>query len=84
MCLSGDAEDFEDEDGMLSGSQWWWSLHDDDEAKTPPREGDVLNASDTSREGLEQEEQGTFLSRNHTCNVGVRKPSEEHLLVNWG
>ncbi|ETI24512.1 hypothetical protein G647_03881 [Cladophialophora carrionii CBS 160.54] len=71
--LQGEAE-FDDEDGMLSGSQWWWSLHDEEAGNTPAQEPEKVQ---------EQEELGSLLSRVVTCNVGVRKSEESHLLVHW-
>ncbi|KAJ9617304.1 hypothetical protein H2200_001025 [Cladophialophora chaetospira] len=68
-------EDFDDEDGMLSGSQWWWSLHGDED----PTE----SLSTVPTQEQEAEEFGSLLSRVVTCNVGVRKPEESHLLVKW-
>ena len=73
-------EDFDDEDGMLSGSQWWWSLHDDEEDNMPT-EAPSSNFSEVPAQ--EGEEFGGFLSRMHTCNVAIRKHEEQHLLHNW-
>ena len=75
-------DDVDDEDGMLSGSQWWWLLQAGD--KTDAREGgDAQVSSNNAAQGQDQEEMGSFLSRHCTVNVGVRKPSEAHMLVKW-
>ncbi|KIW68510.1 hypothetical protein PV04_04450 [Phialophora macrospora] len=80
----GDEEEFDDEDGMLSGSQWWWSLYDD-EAGSMSNEGHIASSSHApvQEPEQEQEELGIVLSRAVTCNVGIRKPEESHLLVDW-
>ena len=72
-------EEYDDEDGMLSGSQWWWSLHGAEDGN----EGQTSSSSTAPAQGQEQEELGSFLSRVVTCNVGVRKPEEAHMLVQW-
>jgi hypothetical protein len=80
----GDEEEFDDEDGMLSGSQWWWSLHDD-EAGNTSNEGHTASSSHAPGQEPEQEQEelGVVLSRVVTCNVGIRKTEEAHLLVDW-
>ncbi|OCT52485.1 hypothetical protein CLCR_10228 [Cladophialophora carrionii] len=74
VAVQHDEAEFDDEDGMLSGSQWWWSLHDEEAGDTPAQEPEKVQ---------EQEELGSLLSRVVTCNVGVRKSEESHLLVHW-
>lgn len=74
-------EEFDDEDGMLSGSQWWWSLHSDSDENSPANQ--TSSSSIAPQPEKEHEELGSFLSRVHTCNVGVRKPEEAHMLVHW-
>lgn len=78
-------EDFDDEDGMLSGSQWWWSLHDEEEGLNLPQGANSLDAAGSAGVGQEpeREELGSYLSRNRTCNVAVRQTNEAHLLVLW-
>lgn len=74
------AEDLDDEDGMLSGSQWWWSLRDEDEGHTVSQ---GLTSMSSNVPGQEEEEFGSFLSSVGTYNVGIRRPEEEHLVVHW-
>lgn len=73
-------EDIDDEDGMLSGSQWWWSLRDEDEGHGVT-DGSASSSSNVLAQ--EEEEFGSFLSRVGTYNVGIRRPEEEHLVVHW-
>ncbi|OAP61486.1 hypothetical protein AYL99_03689 [Fonsecaea erecta] len=74
------AEEFDDEDGMLSGSQWWWSLHDDEEGLLPT---EAAASSSSEVPAQEPEELGSFLSRHMVCNVGIRQTNQNHLLMNW-
>ncbi|KIX09310.1 uncharacterized protein Z518_00389 [Rhinocladiella mackenziei CBS 650.93] len=77
-----DEEVFDDEDGMLSGSQWWWSLHGDQEGMTPsPPAEDPADLNAVVAGIPEQEEQGAILSRQSTCHVGLRHNPD--LIVHW-
>ena len=73
----------DDEDGMLSGSRWWWSLHDDDEECNGSGSGVSASASVPEPEYQQQEELGSYLSRMRTANVGLRQTNEKHLLRMW-
>ncbi|KIW18033.1 hypothetical protein PV08_02320 [Exophiala spinifera] len=81
-ALPGDEFDYngDDEDGMISGSQWWWSLHGEKEDQFDL----ARNAESPAMQQQEQhEELGSYLSRIMTCNVAIRQTSEKHLLRRW-
>lgn len=70
-------DEVDDEDGMLSGSQWWWSQQADDEAELllgVPGAGSAPSSSGvgSSVGSQNQEEFGSMLSRVVSCNVGIR------------
>jgi hypothetical protein len=82
------SDEFDDEDGMLSGSQWWWSLHGDTGAGqtalthhqdvNPMMDDDdaITSAGGVLSHQPELEEFGSLLSRHVTANVSLRKPEE--------
>ncbi|KAI1622054.1 hypothetical protein EDD37DRAFT_652403 [Exophiala viscosa] len=72
--------DVDDEDGILSGSQWWWALQDEEQGAAPASEqGEQIAVRDAPAE----EELGSFLSRQWTCHVGIRQTNEKHMLYKW-
>jgi hypothetical protein len=78
-----DVEDdgFDDEDGMLSGSQWWWALHGE-EGEVEHWSGGATSWSSATMEPTPEEHE-SFVSSFGTFNVGIRKPEETHLLYHW-
>ncbi|KAK5038353.1 hypothetical protein LTS07_001823 [Exophiala sideris] len=70
----------DDEDGMLSGSQWWWALQDDEEGRAPAH---VQGGQSVAPEAAVEEELGSYLSRRRICNVGIRQTNEKHMLYQW-
>ncbi|KIV93070.1 hypothetical protein PV10_04315 [Exophiala mesophila] len=79
-------DEFDDQDAMLSGSQWWWNMNgeqddndDDDRGDSGGGNGDNVIPHDPTG-GSGQEEFGVMLSRNFTCNVGIRDKAE---VVPW-
>lgn len=84
-------DELDDQDGMLSGSQWWWTLNGEGEEEDDGGGGgdddDFALSSDATpsdptldTSATVQEEFGVILSRNYTCNVGVRNKAD---VVPW-
>ncbi|KAL6241928.1 hypothetical protein RBB50_011173 [Rhinocladiella similis] len=81
--------DGDDEDGMISGSRWWWSLHGANEDQYNQGENVESLAIQQHQQHQQhqqppqQEELGSYLSRIRTCNVAIRQTNEKPLLRKW-